>query len=307
MPTITNATLQQNIESLTALLKDSVTEIKDSVTEIKLANASTKAELTEKIEDLSSKFDAINQRFGRQDERIERAETLIGEIDGKVENLKVAHARELQILSDRIKNIEEKVGPLENIPETVQQLKEVVEERTNRQLRETLIFKNIEEKENEKWEDTKILLAKLISETCQNISYNDAFHGIKRCHRESAKKQEQIANNGRPSRAGKRHIYAALYSWDLCQSIIESFRKRGISERNFNVYAEHMYGPLTTKRRGLALELRKKLKEEGTISGGYVAFPAKLFVNRVGNVDMEGKKVYNFHVDFSKHDVTDRN
>ena len=295
MPAVTNATLQQNIESLTTL-------VRDSVLELKTANASTKAE----IENLSAKFEEIKQRLGKQDNRIEIAETLIGEIDAKVENSIVTHAQVFQVHSDRVKNIEEKMGPLENIPNVVEQLKEVVEERTNRQLRETLIFKNIDEQENEKWEDTKIILAKLISETCPNVNYNDAFNGIKRCHRESAKKQEQIANNGRPSRAGKRHIYAALYSWDLCQSIIESFRKRGITDRNFNVYAEQMYGPLTTKRRGMALELRKRLKEEGTISGGFVAFPARLFVNRTGNIDMEGKKVYNFHSDFSKHDVTDR-
>ena len=179
-----------------------------------------------------------------------------------------------------------------------------MEERTNRQLRETVIFKNIpEELANERWEDTKNLLAKTISETCETISYEDAFEGIKRCHRESAKKQERFANNGRPSRTGKRNIYAAFYSWELCQTIIKTFRKKGVSEREFNFFAEQMYGPLTTKRRSMALEVKKKLKEDGTISGGYVEFPAKLFVNHVGNVDDEGRKVYSYHSDYSRREV----
>ena len=64
-----------------------------------------------------------------------------------------------------------------------------------------------------------------------------------------------------------------------------------------------MYGPLTTRRRGMAMELRKKLKEEGSITGGYVSFPAKLFVHRPGNLNIEGKKVYTFHSDFSNRVV----
>ena len=66
-----------------------------------------------------------------------------------------------------------------------------------------------------------------------------------------------------------------------------------------------MYGPLTRKRQGKALLLRKQLKEQGAITGGYVAFPAKLYVNRAGNLDANGKKVYTFQADFSRHDVTD--
>ena len=296
MSTISNATLQQNIDNLTTL-------VKDSVAEIKAGNDSTRTELTAKIDDLAGKFDVINFKLGKLDERVERSENKIGEIDAKVDNSNDKHAADLQALTERVKKIEDKVGPLENLPDMVDELRELTEERTNRQLRETLIFKNIPEVENEKWEDTKELLAKTISETCETISYDDAFNGIKRCHRESAKKQEQIATNGRPSRAGKRHIYAALFSWELCQEILEAFRKKCVMEHDFKVFAEQMYGPLTTKRRDMAMELRKRLKDGGTISGGYVAFPAKLFVNRAGHVDVEGKKIYKFHTDFSRHEV----
>ena len=74
-------------------------------------------------------------------------------------------------------------------------------------------------------------------------------------------------------------------------------------ENNFNLYAEQMYGPRTTKRQGKAMELRKKLKEDGVISGGFVNFPAKLFVNYVGHVDADGKKVYKFHSDLSRAEI----
>ena len=101
----------------------------------------------------------------------------------------------------------------------------------------------------------------------------------------------------------ERHIYAAFFSWELCQEILEAFRKKCVMEHDFKVFAEQMYGPLTTKGRDMAMELRKRLKDGGTISGGYVASPAKLFVNRAGHVDAEGKKIYKFHTDFSRHEV----
>lgn len=286
-----NAQLQANIEDLKAL-------IKSSVDEIKAANDETKAELTDKINELSGKFDVINGKLDKQAERIEKAENKVDELEAKlnqtIEKLNV----DFKTLSDRVKKVEDEIGPLENIPKMVLELRETVEERTNRQLRETLIFKNIPEEPNEDWEATKALLATTISENCATISFDDAFDGIKRCHRESAKKQERAENDERPSRAGKRNIFAAMFSWEMCQTIIESFRKN-----DSPIYAEQMYGPRTTKRRGLALQLRKQLKQEGVIAGGFVNFPAKLFVNYVGHVDAEGKKIYKFHSDLSRAEV----
>ena len=291
-----NAQLQANIEDLKAL-------IKSSVDEIKAANDETKAELTDKINELSGKFDAINGKLGKQTERIEKAENKVDELEAKLDNTIEKLNVDFKTLSDRVKKVEDQIGPLEDIPKMVLELREIVEERTNRQLRETLIFKNIPEEPDEDWEKTKALLATTIAENCETISFDDAFEGIKRCHRESAKKQERAENDGRPSRAGKRNIFAAMFSWEMCQTIIESFRKKGVSQNNFNLYAEQMYGPLTTKRRGLALQLRKQLKQEGVIAGGFVNFPAKLFVNYVGHVDAEGKKIYKFHSDLSRAEV----
>ena len=48
--------------------------------------------------------------------------------------------------------------------------------------------------------------------------------------------------------------------------------------RNSSVYTEQRYGPDTTWRRNKALELRKKLKADGTMTKEYVQFPAKLYV-----------------------------
>ena len=76
-----------------------------------------------------------------------------------------------------------------------------------------------------------------------------------------------------------------------------------ISEKEFKITADQKYGPITTRRRGLALRKRKELKAQGVIAGGYVKFPARLMVNLPGNVDVEGRKIYTMHTDFSQHGV----
>ena len=179
-------------------------------------------------------------------------------------------------------------------------LTELCEERTNRQLRETLVYRNVPEvKDDESYADTKDLLAKLISDNCENISYEEAYGEIKRPHRETKRR-----NNENHYRAGKRLIFAAFHSWDLCLQIIETFRSKCIRNRDFVIAAEQKYGPLTSRRRSLALQKRKELKDNGVISSGYINFPAKLMVNITGQVDNLGfKKIYRLHTDYSKHEV----
>ena len=286
---VTNAQIQQNIENLTTLLSKSVDDLKSSQSKMN-------DEMTKKMDDISGKLDVMNKRLDEQDERIQNMGEQIGELEAKVDN---SH----ETLANRLKKLEEKVEPLVNIPQNIQQLEEVVEERTNRQLRETLIFKNIpEQSANETWDATKDLLVDIISTNCENIDADKARNEINRCHREKPLKEDR--NGVLPTRAGKRHIFAKFHNWSVCQTIIETFRQKCIADRNFKISVEQMYGPLTRKRQSKALEVRKRLKEQGVISGGYIDFPAKLFVNRVGNVDINGKKIYTFEADFSRHDVS---
>ena len=70
---------------------------------------------------------------------------------------------------------------------------------------------------------------------------------------------------------------------------------------DFVISADQKYGPLTSRRRSLALQKRKELKQDGHITGGYLEFPAKLMVNVGGEVSNRGKKIYRMHSNFSKH------
>ena len=177
-------------------------------------------------------------------------------------------------------------------------MKEELESRTNRQMRRTLVFRNIpERKDDESYAEVKVLLGEIIS-SYTNIPKEEAISGIERAHREAKR-------DGSP-RQGKRKIFAAFLNWELPQSILDQFKKRSINDRAFDIYVDQMYGPLTTARRNLAFQTRKQLKESGAITSGFVDFPAKLMVNHAGDIDRNGKKIYKPHTNFSSYKIERR-
>ena len=280
---VTNTQLQQQMETFQATILESIQDLKKS------AQDDNKG-ILENIEGLKTRLDTISSDVAViSDAHDELSET--------VDSLKTDTINKVEALNNRIAQLEKKIEAFESLPEKVKSLTELTEERTNRQLRETLVFKNVPEvNDDESYADTKAVLAKLISEQC-NLGYDDVYCEIKRAHRES---KSRIQEN--QYRQGKRHIFVAMHSWDLCQTVIETFRSKNISNPAFKIMADQKYGPLTQRRRNLALQKRKELKANGTITGGYIDFPAKLMVNFGGEVNNLGKKVYKQHTNFSKHD-----
>jgi hypothetical protein len=281
---VTNAQLQQQMESFQK-------SILESIHDLKKTSQAENQDILEKIDGLSTRLNTIESGLSELSEAHD-------ELSQEVDSLKTDTTDQLKVLTDKIDILERKVKTLEGLPEKVNSLTELTEERTNRQLRETLVFKNVPEiNDDETYAETKEVLAKLISEHC-NLQYDDVFLEIKRAHRES--KRRNLDNH---YRKGKRLIFVAMHSWDLCQTIIETFRSKNIRNPEFQIMADQKYGPLTTRRRSLAFQKRKELKANGEISGGYVNFPAKLMVNVGGQVDNLGKKIYKLHTDFSKHEI----
>ena len=174
-----------------------------------------------------------------------------------------------------------------NISKKINEVEELLEERTNRQLRQTLVFRGVREVEDESWEDTSEIIAKLISKNL-GISSNKAHDMLNRVHR------------GKPANINKnspRPIYAALFKWHDCEELVEGFRDLNINQKS-SIRVSYMYGPKTSLRRGLALVERKNLKDSGAIISGYLAYPARLFGKTPGSNN------YKLIKDFSNHEVT---
>ena len=303
MAKVSNAQLQQQLENL-------ATRFEEAMKVLTSKTDSVKSEIAEKIDGINTRLDKYDEKFDKLERNIQHNENRIGEMAAQVENGDLIANQKFISLTQRIESLEEKmaklddisskVEPLDQLPDRVNQLAELVEDRTNRQLRETLVFKNIAEEEGEQsYDDTKELLARVISEHCNEYTYEYALSQIKRAHRERKRNFEE----NQYSRAGKRLIFAAFHSWDMCQKLIETFRQKCIANPAFKIAVDQKYGPLTSKRRKLAYDMRKRLKEEGVITGGYVDFPAKLMVNIPGDYNAENKKVYKIYKNFSKEVV----
>ena len=177
----------------------------------------------------------------------------------------------------------------------VKELEELIEERTNRQMRQTIVIKGIREDKNEKtWNDTKRVVASKIMDVT-GVSKDEAFSMLNRVHR------SQPSSN--PLKKNRRDIFAALYSWQDCEFLIKKFRRHNIQDSGVNsdrVFIDYKYGPLTTLRRGEALKLRKELKADNSIVSGFIAYPARLMVKRSAGRDVP----YVLEKDFSSEDVS---
>ena len=178
-------------------------------------------------------------------------------------------------------------------------IEELVESRTNRQLRKTLVFRGIKEDNDTErtWEDTDDLL---VSKIAESLGTTESFGAdadddydveeeagtmIDRCHRGGNKAFFDEQGRHRP-------IFAAMHSWKDCKRIIRSFRKQ-----KCGIFVDYKYGPRTTKRRNIAMMHRRDLIRNKVIDQGYIVFPAKLVGRKLGD------KFYNTIKDFSHDEV----
>ena len=172
----------------------------------------------------------------------------------------------------------------------VKKLEDRIEERTNRQLRKTIVIKGIQELDGgESWMDTRELVAETLSTHIKCLSYDEALDMFERVHRGPPTKNIAKKN--------ARDIYAALHDWDDCEFLTKTFRKINAKNKNLKIYIDYKYGPLTTRRRSEALKVRKELLSDRTIVAGYIAYPAKLYVKSAGDDN------YSFLKDFSDSEV----
>jgi len=178
-------------------------------------------------------------------------------------------------------------------------LAEEIEERTNRQLRKTLVFRGIPEQSiqkdpssadsesrKENWADTEKLLAQKIADICDDTTFEDARAMIERAHRASP--------NPNYKGSSPRPIFAAFYDWKSSEFIKRQFRFNATE-----LQCDNKYGSRTSARRNLAMKERKRLKDNGSIAGGYVDFPARLMVR---DSNARGVKYY-LKKDFSKEPI----
>ena len=232
-------------------------ESSDNISEIECHECSSCKVLANLVRTLLQKHDSLEKE--------------VQELKGKLteqSKFEINSSNEVTSVSIRIKELEKKI-----------------EDRTNRQLRKTLVFRNVAEDASEQsWSDTTKLVATKISGLL-SIPFDEAKHLIDRCHRGGNPSFYKKSNRVRP-------IYVAMIRWDTCEELVKA--SRGQSD----VFIDYKYGPLTTARRNMALKKRKELKSTGEIVSGFIKFPAVLMGKK------PGEDRFSIIKDFSDEEVT---
>ena len=277
----------------------------DALSEPESTNPVTKADLNILLQNQLKEIQAsYNETIEKLQATIDRTALLAENATKRVQELEKELDKtktEVSVLKGENKRLKEKVN---NVSSNQHSLEERIEDRTNRQLRKTLVFRGIPEQpstatdgaetathKTESWQETKDLLADQISEICA-LPKPDAAAMLERAHRS--------APNPRYKGTAPRPIYVALFDWNQSQLCIEKFRQHNITNKNSKISCEQKYGPITTQRRNQAMMMRKELKDSGEIVAGYVAFPARLMAK---TSHREGAK-YTMVRDFSREPVT---
>ena len=233
---------------------------------------------------LSSFEKRFNEILSRFEEKIDKAQ----ETAERAHQRTVDNESKIDKISAEFKAVKEKMDQqqqtllkaLDVQSVKIATLEARLEHQTNRNSRKSVIIRGVPEHQDEKtWDDCR----KVVCEKLAEITHCDPetlSNSIERIHR------------GKPNRHdGPRVVHALFFDWNDSEHLISSMRKHGRSSR---IYVEQRYGPDTTWRRNSALTLRKDLKAQGTITSGFIAYPAKLMVK----YNVQDRK-YTMHQDFS--------
>ena len=182
-----------------------------------------------------------------------------------------------------INNLTTKVNGLEETVATqsvqIKVLQTRLEDQTCRNSRNSLIIRGVEEEPDEKWEDTRRIVCEKMSENL-DIGADELSRMIERIHRGKPPKNE-----------GPRVVHARFFNWNHIELVKDQWWKNG---KGTGIFIDQRYGPDTTYRRNKALAVRKQMKDNGEIVGGYVKYPAKLFVKY-----QESDRKYHLQEDYS--------
>ena len=233
--------------------------------------------LNEDIASLKSELQARNKEIDNLKSEMEEVKSVNKELVSVTESLKAR-----LVTSEKFQ-----AAALESF----KQLESKLEDRTNRQLRQTIVVKGLPEKKDETWTDTRNTLAKHISKA-YNIEFKKVYSMFERVHRGGG----DGYNN---SKKGRRDIYALCSHWDDSELLVwGSFDANKKIAKKDRIFIDYKYGPLTTLRRGQALKKRKEILEQKLYRNAFVKFPAVLMARK------EGEDAYSKIEDFSNVDVS---
>ena len=187
-------------------------------------------------EALQSQKDELLQSFSKQQEAFKNE--LLNKFAEQQNNWSAELLAVKQVSEQNADEILRLKGTIESLvvvnklqSETVSKLTEKLEDRTNRQLRNTLIFKGIPETAGEKkgkqqWDETRKVLSETLAKHVPGLDAQSASNMFERVHRGKAG-----ALN-----VNKRKIYARVFDWNVSEGLKNDMRTANIKDSSINIY-----------------------------------------------------------------------
>ena len=202
-------------------------------------------------------------------------EEIVQSLDARVREMETRFNDKLGELEEKLFVVEarlmRKEEELQSFKKECDTLKRDLDDQINRSMRTTLVFKGINEEENEKAADTATILGQVIARHT-DVKEEDARKMIERAHRGG---KRQHVDGGKKVR---RPIFVKIDNWQNSELLKSEFLKLKLRNKAFVISVDQMYSPALTERRNEALKCRKELLSAGTIAKGHLVYPANLLV-----------------------------
>ena len=179
---------------------------------------------------------------------------------------------------DLINNLTDHINKLEaQVRGTLMEIDDL----RNRSMRNTLIFRNLPEGNNETWEDTCGLLVSYIYSKL-NLQYDQDTidNQISRAHQGSEEKSRNVAEDSNP-RQGPKPVLAQFVNWHFAEEVKAGIIKLNAQKRT-NVTVNNMYSKELTARRNEALKRRQEMIKNNKNTHIGLDYPAVLKSKKKG-------------------------
>ena len=191
---------------------------------------------------LSSLLEPIRQDIFDLKQEIDEKEAVISDLKSELESVKLQNQDLVTGQNSLIARLEKLESFQSSATKSFLQLEEKTEERTNRQLRQTIVVKGLPEKKKESWADTRNALAKHVAKA-YNMDFPKAYQMFERVH--------QGGGDGfGEKKKGKRDIFALCTHWDDSEKLVLGSNKaHKAMPKKDRISFDYKYGPLTNARR----------------------------------------------------------
>ena len=191
----------------------------------------------------------------------------------------------LESLESEIKNLKTALHTQQEVTikleDKVESLNDQLDDQINRGLRSTLVFRGINKKDNETWDETVSVLASTINNLIPSITIDWMKKAIERAHRTNSSENEKAHRaNSSPN------IIVKFVSWkdsELVKHSIIEYNKKHTQDGSTLINVNQMYSKALQARYNAAMLYRKELIKESPGMSYIVKYPAKILGKKKGS------------------------